>query len=161
MKCQEFKKRKVSMFKSNRFFIKESKKTLQPGFNFIEMMVALVIIGIIVGMIGPRVMGLLGRGKKTATQNTLKVIATGLAQYKMDIGQYPDNLEALIKKPESVQNWQGPYVGDEAKGNAEIPLDGWGQEIKYKKNERGSATPFDLYSEGDPDKEEDRISYAK
>lgn len=141
------------MFKEN--------KILQPGFNFIEMMVALVIIGIIVGMIGPRVMGLLGRGKKTATQNTLKVVATGLSQYKMDVGQYPDNLEDLIKKPEAAQNWQGPYVGDETKGSAEIPLDGWGQAIKYKKNDRGATPPFDLYSEGDPDKEEDRISYAK
>ncbi len=149
------------MFKLNRFLFKESNKTLQPGFNFIEMMVALVIIGIIVGMIGPRVMGLLGRGKKTATQNTLKVVATGLAQYKMDVGQYPDNLEDLIKKPESAQNWQGPYVGDETKGSTEIPMDAWGQAIKYKKNERGATPPFDLYSEGDPEKEEDRISYAK
>lgn len=141
------------MFKQN--------KMLQPGFNFIEMMVALVIIGIIVGMVGPRVMSLLGRGKKTATQNTLKVVATGLAQYKMDVGTYPDSLDDLIKKPENASNWQGPYVGDETKGSAEIPTDAWGQTIKYKKNDRGVTPPFDLYSEGDPEKEEDRISYAK
>ena len=139
----------------------KSHKTLQPGFNFIEMMVALVIIGIIVGMIGPRVMGLLGRGKKTATQNTLKVLAGNLQQYKMDVGQYPDSLEDLNKKPEAAQNWQGPYAGDESKGSLEIPSDAWGQAIKYKKNERGANPPFDLWSEGDPDKEEDRISYAK
>ena len=141
------------MFKPN--------KTLQPGFNFIEMMVALVIIGIIVGMIGPRVMGLLGRGKKTTTQNTLNVVAQALKTYKMDVGQLPDSLNDLIKKPEGAQNWQGPYVGDEDKGGAEIPVDGWGQPVNYKKNDRGAITPFDLWSEGDPEKEEDRISYAK
>jgi general secretion pathway protein G len=141
------------MFKKN--------KLLQPGFNFIEMMVALVIIGIIVGLVGPRVFSILGRGRTTATKNTLKVIATGIQQYFTDVGTYPNTLEDLIKKPESAQNWQGPYAGDETKGAIEIPADAWGQAIKYKKNERGAIPPFDLWSEGDPEKEEDRISYAK
>lgn len=136
-------------------------KTLQPGFNFIEMMVALVIIGIIVGMIGPRVMGLLGRGKRTSTENTLKVIAGAIKQYKIDVGTYPEKLDDLVKKPENVNGWQSPYVGDEDKANPVVPKDAWNQDFVYKLNARGSVPPFELYSLGDPDKEDDRISYAK
>lgn len=136
-------------------------KTLQPGFNFIEMMVALVIIGIIVGMVGPRVMGLLGRGKRTSTESTLKVLAGAIKQYKIDVGTYPNTLEDLVKKPENTSNWQGPYAGDEDKANPTLPKDGWNQDFVYKLNARGAIPPFELYSMGDPDKEEDRISYAK
>ncbi|MBP9764914.1 type II secretion system protein GspG [Candidatus Babeliales bacterium] len=132
---------------------------LQPGFNFIEMMVALVIIGIIAGLIGPRVMGLLGRGRSTATANTLKVVKDALKNYKIDVGTYPAALVDLVKKSENASGWQGPYVGDEDK-NAELPKDAWGQDLVYKLNEKGINPPFELYSLGDPDKEDARI-YAK
>jgi len=135
-------------------------KHLRPGFNFIEMMVALVIIGIIVSLIGPRVMGLLGRGKRASTENTLRVLKGALKQYKIDVGTYPNQLTDLVKKPEDINNWQGPYAGDEDKINPELPKDAWGQDFVYKVNSRGSTPPFELYSMGDPDKEEDRI-YAK
>ncbi len=141
------------MFKQN--------KTLQPGFNFIELLISITIIAIFIGIVGPRFMSLLGRGQKTATESTLKTIATGIKQYKIDIGTYPNTLEDLIKKPENASNWQGPYAGDEEKGAISIPLDAWGQQIQYKLNDRGTVPPFDLYSLGDPDKEDARISYAK
>ena len=136
-------------------------KTLQPGFNFIEMMVALVILGIIVGLIGPRVMGLLGKGRRTATENALKVTAGAIKAYKIDVGTYPNRLEDLVQKPEGVSGWQGPYAGDENKANPTVDKDGWGNDLIYKKNEPGMIPPFELYSQGDPDKEEDKISYVK
>lgn len=135
-------------------------KHARPGFNFIEMLVALVIIGIIMGMVGPRVMGLLGRGRRTSVENTLKVIKTGIQQYQIDTGKFPETLQALIKRPENSSGWQGPYVGDENSANPEVPLDIWGQDFVYKLNERNAKPPFELYSLGDPSKEEDRI-YAK
>lgn len=135
--------------------------TLQPGFNFIELLISITIIALFLGVVGPKFMSLLGRGQKTVTESTLKTIASGIKQYKIDIGTYPNNLEDLVKKPEQVSNWQGPYVGDEEKGINTVPTDAWGQPIHYKLNERGSIPPFDLYSLGDPDKEDARISYAK
>ena len=132
-------------------------KTLQPGFSIIELMVALLIIGIIMGMIGPRVVGFLSTGRKTSTLNTLKVVKQAIKQYKMTVGTYPAKLEDLVTKPEGITNWDGPYVGDEDSANPELPKDAWGQDLYYKLNERGAKPPFDLYSEGDPDKEEDRI----
>jgi general secretion pathway protein G len=125
-------------------------KTLQPGFNFIELLISITIIAIFIGIVGPRFMNLLGRGQKTATESTLKTIGT-----------YPNTLEDLIRKPENASNWQGPYAGDEEKGAISIPVDAWGQPIQYKLNDRGAIPPFDLYSLGDPDKEDARISYAK
>ena len=141
------------MFKPN--------KTLQPGFNFIELLISITIMALFIGLVGPRFMSLLGRSRKTATESTLKTVATAIKQYKIDVGSYPNSLEDLIKKPENASNWQGPYVGDEDKGTVEIPMDAWGNEVQYSLNSRGTVPPFDLYSYGDPTKEDDRISYAK
>lgn len=135
-------------------------KTAQPGFNFIEMLISIVIMALFIGLVGPRVMGLLGRGKKTATASILKTTSAAIQEYKMDVGSYPEKLEDLIKKPESVNNWNGPYAGSETSGTLELPQDAWGQTLVYERKERGSQPPYVLYSLNDPDKEEDRI-YAK
>lgn len=135
--------------------------TLQPGFNFIELLISITIIAIFIGLVGPRFMSLLGKGKKAATESTLKTIAAGISEYKIDVGTYPNTLQDLVRKPENVSNWQGPYVGKEDAETVSVPLDAWGQEINYKLNDRGAKPPFELYSLGDPDKEDARISYAK
>ncbi|MBI2344804.1 type II secretion system protein GspG [Candidatus Dependentiae bacterium] len=136
-------------------------KTLQPGFNFIELLISITIIALFIGFVGPKFMRLLGKGQKTATESTLKGIAAAIAEYKMDIGRYPNNLEELIKKPENATNWQGPYLSKNESDVGSIPQDPWGQPIQYKLNDRGVNPPFDLYSLGDPEKEDARISYAK
>lgn len=132
-------------------------KSLRPGFSIIELMIALVIIGLIMSFVGPQLMKALGSGRKTSTQNTLKVVKQGIKQYKATVGNYPEKLQDLVVKPEGASGWDGPYVGDEDSANPEVPKDGWGGDLVYKKNDRGVKPPFELYSEGDPDKEEDRI----
>lgn len=135
--------------------------TLQPGFNFIEMMIVIVIIGILASMVGPKVFKLLSGGKKVATQNTLNVIKTGIQSYKMDTSVLPESLQDLMKKPEGVSGWDGPYAGEEDNtGKLELKKDEWGGDIIYKKNPKGTTPAFELYSTGDPEKEDDRI-YAK
>ena len=137
-------------------------KSLKPGFSIIELMVALLIIGVIAGMIGPRVMGFLTKGKKTSTENTLKVVKDAIKQYKMTVGKYPETLNDLVKKPEdeNITGWDGPYVGSEDSESPAVPTDAWNEPLKYQLNPRGSTPPFTLYSLGDPDKDDDKI-YAK
>lgn len=135
-------------------------KNLQPGLSFIEIMIVVAIIAIFAAAAGPRLFSLLGRGKRTSTQNVLNAVAAGIDQYKIDVGTYPPNLEALVKKPEGVSGWQEPYVGSEKTDNPEVPQDAWGQDLRYEVNQRGTKPPYKLWSMGDPDKDEDPI-YAK
>jgi len=133
------------------------KAHLQSGFNFLEMMVVLAIIVMILGFVGPKLANLLGRGRTTTTQNTLKVVGQAVQTYKMDVGRYPESLEELNNPPEGVQGYQGPYLDD--KFTDQAPQDAWGEDLEYKKGERGDNPPFELYSEGDPDKDGERIDY--
>jgi general secretion pathway protein G len=125
---------------------------LQSGFSFLEMMVVLVIMGLLFGLIGRNASGLLGRGKSTTTQSTLKVVDEAIQEYSFDVGQYPNSLEELNHPKEGTQNYKGPYLNEkfEKKGIK----DAWGQDLVYKKGERGANPPYELFSEGDPTKDE-------
>ena len=131
------------------------KKTLQSGFSMIELMISIAIIVVILGLVVPNAMKVLGKGKTASTQNTLKVINGAILEYKLDVNALPAKLEDLDKRPADVQGWNGSYLPEKMQGK-EVQ-DAWGQPIVYKKNERGSKKAYELYSNGDPEKEEDRI----
>lgn len=135
--------------------MKNLEKNLQHGFTIIELMISLAVIMVILGMVIPGAMRLLGKGTRASTQNILKIVDSAIFEYKSDVHSLPENLQALDKKPEGVSGWQGSYLPEKMQGK-EI-VDGWNQPLVYKVNPRGSAKSYELYSQGDPEKEEDRI----
>ena len=98
------------------------------GFSLMEIMIALLIIGIISAIAGPAIYKYLKRAKVTATQQSLKNIKAQLELYNGDMAKYPtsrEGLQALVEPPKPRGNWQGPYI--EEKGLK----DGWGHELEY------------------------------
>lgn len=130
-------------------------KTAQSGFSFIELMISLAVIAIIMGLVIPNAMKILGKGHRAATVNTLKAISHAIFEYKSDVHSLPNRLEDLDVRPEGVSGWNGSYLPESMQGK-EI-VDGYGEPLVYKKNERGSKKSYELYSNGDTEKEEDRI----
>ena len=115
------------------------------GFTLIELMLVVVIIGALVAMVMPR---LTGRGEQArvaaAGADINANIATGLKLYELDNGNFPstqEGLSALLTKPSSAKNWNGPYL--ERK-----PIDPWGKEYEYKSPGEHRKTDYDLYSLG-------------
>ena len=115
------------------------------GFTLIELMLVVVIIGALVAMVMPR---LTGRGEQArvaaASADINANIATGLKLYELDNGGFPntqEGLNALLIKPSSAKNWNGPYL--ERK-----PIDPWGREYMYKSPGEHRKTDYDLYSLG-------------
>ena len=129
-------------------------KTIKPGFSVIELMISLGIIMLILSFVVPGLSKILGKSNAASTKNTLKIINSAIMEYRQDVHIVPEKLEDLNKKPEGVQGWSGPYL--ESMQGKEI-VDAWNQPIVYKKNERGSKKPYELYSNGDPEKEEEKI----
>jgi len=86
----------------------------KEGFTLIELMLVVVIIGALVAMVMPR---LTGRGEQArvaaAGADINANIATGLKLYELDNGNFPSTAEglgALLTKPSSAKNWNGPYL---------------------------------------------------
>lgn len=68
----------------------------QQGFSFIELLVAVVVIGILASMMVPRVVGVMSDAKKKACQANYKSLESALERYYAKEGKYPDDLASLI-----------------------------------------------------------------
>ena len=59
------------------------------GFTLIELMVVIVILGILAGLIVPRIMGRPEQAKQVKARMQIESISTALKLYKLDNGMYP------------------------------------------------------------------------
>ncbi len=118
----------------------------QKGFSLIEIMVVLVIIGLLMSIVGPKVMGVLGQGYKQKTRADLKNFQSALKMYKVENFTYPtteQGLDALVNKPSTSpepRNYpQGGYMDS-------IPKDAFGNDYQYLSP--ADSHPYDIYTLG-------------
>lgn len=114
----------------------------EQGFTLVEIMVVVVIIGLLAGLVGPRLFKNLETANKKTAQTQMANFKTTLSTYRLDMGRYPDSLNCLISP--CGDGWSGPYLDGE-----EIPLDPWKNEYQYEVRENGKA--FTLTSTGGGD----------
>ncbi len=120
----------------------------QGGFTLIEIMVVVVILGILAGLIVPRIMSRPEEARRTKAALQIRSIESALKLYKLDNGVYPtteQGLEALVKKPESgsaPKRWrEGGYLE-----SSKPPKDPWGFPFVYLMP--GEHGDFDLSALG-------------
>jgi general secretion pathway protein G len=129
----------------NKIFLKQSD---YRGFTLIELMVVIVILGILAGLIIPRIMGRPEEAKQLKAKMQIESLETALKLYKLDNGMYPDTeqgLQALIEQPETgivPKNWR--KQGYLEKGR--LPKDPWGNEFVYLSP--GMHDDYDIISYG-------------
>ena len=118
-------------------------------FTLIELMFVVIIIAALVAMVMPRFNERGEQAKIAATEADIRAnIAAGLKLYELDNGGFPtteQGLDALLNKPASAENWNGPYIEKK-------PLDPWGREYIYKSPGKHKVG-YDLYSTGKDGKE--------
>jgi len=86
---------------------------LVRGFTLVEMMVVIVILGLLAGMVAPKVMSYFADAHKKTAGLELEIIATSLDEFKRDTGRYPtteEGLESLLQEPLEIRSWNGPYL---------------------------------------------------
>lgn len=118
----------------------------RAGFSLMEIMIALVIIGMIAAAATPALLNMLAKGKIRTTQSSLRVFKDAISQYQMDIGQLPQSLKDLIKRPRderAAKKWINSYLANEN----EVPEDPYGEPFVYKLTP-GAKHPYELYSRG-------------
>jgi len=118
----------------------------QRGFTLIEILVVVLILGILAGIVVPRLLDKPEEARRTKAAVQIRGLEEALAIFKLDNGFYPDTeqgLEALVEKPATGRiptRWRaGGYI-------KKIPKDPWGNDYIYISP--GSHGDFDLSSYG-------------
>jgi general secretion pathway protein G len=118
-------------------------RPVQQGFTLLELLVVLVIIGLLVGYVGPRYFSQIGKSETKAARAQIDALEKALDQYRLDTGHYPTSeqgLAALNVRPQNEPRWDGPYL------KKDVPPDPWGKPYLYR--QPGEHGEFDLYSHG-------------
>ncbi len=114
------------------------------GYSLLEVLVVLSIIALIAAVVGPRLVGYLGKAKADTARIQMREIASALELYYLDNGSYPSEqsgLGALMAKPADAKRWSGPYFK-----KAAGLVDPWGQPYLYKW--QAGAKAFEIVSLG-------------
>lgn len=113
------------------------------GFTLLELLVVMVIIGLLVGYVGPRYFSQVGKSEIKAARLQIDGFEKALEQYRLDTGRFPAGevgLNALVVRPANDTRWQGPYL------KKQVPLDPWGNPYIYRLG--GPRGDFEIVSLG-------------
>ena len=103
----------------------------EAGFTLIEIMVVVFILGLLVTLVAPRIVGRTDEARRTKAAADVKGIEESLHLYKLDNGSYPttdQGLQALVTKPESgnvPKRWNPDGYLES------LPVDPWGNPYAY------------------------------
>jgi general secretion pathway protein G len=117
---------------------------LEHGFTLVEMLVVITIIGLIMGLIGPRVLNYMSESKVKTARIQIQSFGSALDLFYLDAGRYPstaEGLAALVRPAGGVAGWAGPYLKG---GN--VPNDPWSHPYVYRSP--GLHAPYDIVSYG-------------
>lgn len=121
-------------------FRNRTRRPAQGGFTILEILIVFILIAGLMAFIAPKIFQQSQKANWQQAQLKLRTLAGEIEMYKLEVGRYPENLQALAKQPPGVDRWNGPYAKeDELK-------DAWGNDYRYQVP--GTNKPFDLISLG-------------
>lgn len=105
----------------------------QAGFTLIEIMVVVFILGLLVTLVAPRIIGRTDEARVTKAKADIKAIESAMNMFKLDNGFYPSSAEgiaALVQAPPRAKRFNPDgYL-------AKVPTDPWGNEYVYQSDGR-------------------------
>jgi general secretion pathway protein G len=112
----------------------------QGGFTLMEIIVVFVLIAGLMAFVGPKIWEQMTKAKSKEAVIRMQQLGSGIELYRLEVGKYPDSLQALVRQPPGVDKWAGPYAKE-----ADLK-DAWGNDYKFTVPGQGRA--YDLVSLG-------------
>lgn len=116
------------------------------GFTLVELMLVVIIIGILVAMVAPRLTGKSQQARIAASQADINAhLSTALDLFELGVGRFPttqEGLAALRTAPSGATGWKGPYL------KRDVSKDPWGRKYAYRSPGQHNREDYDLFSYG-------------
>lgn len=118
----------------------------ERGFTLIEIMVVVIILGVLAGLVVPKLLDEPDKARRVKAQTQIQSLGEALGMFKLDNGFFPSTdqgLEALVSKPDVGRTpkkyREGGYI-------RKAPSDPW--ESPYVYISPGAHDDYDLISYG-------------
>lgn len=129
----------------------QQRRNRQGGFTLMEIMVVIFIIGLLIAVVAPSVLGNQDKAMKQKVMADLATLEQALDMYRLDNLRFPSNeqgLAALVKKPTQEplpRSWRSDgYI-------RRLPEDPWGTPYQYRMpGEHGRVDVYSLGADGVP-----------
>lgn len=121
------------------------RKRYQSGFTILEIVIVFVLIGGLLAFVVPKIYSQMGQAQTRDAALRIQSLSGNIELYRLEVGKYPENLQALVRQPPGADKWNGPYAKD-----ADLK-DPWQNDYRYAVP--GSGKPYDLISLGADGKE--------
>jgi general secretion pathway protein G len=106
-------------------------RTRQAGFTLIEILVVVMILGLLISLAAPRIIGRTDEARVTKARADIRAVESALQMYRLDSSAYPtteQGLTALVEQPTTgriPKRWRdGGYL-------ERVPLDAWDNDFLY------------------------------
>ena len=120
----------LEIFQRERLLREDIQCTGEEGYSLLEILVVLAIIGTLMGLVAPRLLGNVDKSKIIAAKAQARSISLQLQGFKLDMGRFPteaEGFQVLVDAPaDDTGNWQGPYFEEGV-----VPKDHWGFDFIY------------------------------
>ncbi len=124
--------------------MQKARKSRRGAFTLIELLVVMAILAMLAALVAPNLFAKLESSEIKTARLQMKNLETALLAFRLDVTRLPteaEGLKVLWKNPGNLENWGGPYMDKEVKG------DPWGHPYIYKCPGPGDHK-FDLISLG-------------
>jgi general secretion pathway protein G len=126
------------------------RKHSQSGFTFLELLAALTILAIVVGIAAPAVFKQIKKGKIESTKVQIASLEQALNAFNLDCGFFPSTeqgLDALTTQP-TIGRACKNYDADGYLKNRGLPKDPWSKDYNYVAPGKHNPSSYDLSSAG-------------
>ena len=76
--------------------MQQFRRSRTHGFTLIELMVVIVILGLLVGIVGPNVMRYLVKGRRSTAKTQMAQFEQAIDSFRLDKRRLPDSLADLV-----------------------------------------------------------------